>query len=597
MKISIIAKKINWCVEELIKEAKKFQIEVEIVDVKNLDDIHQIKNLGDFIIWRNSSLNRETERTVLMKICENKHLINLGHLTQPMLINKMYQQKIIENHSLNKTSDVKLKGIKTWSCKNEEQLKKMVDKGELKFPFIKKEVFGSRGNGVELIKKYDDIKNINFGNSCVYQNFIKNNGDFRVLVLGGKVLGAIKRISQKGDFRNNISLGAKAEKVKEEEILQELTKISLKVATIFELSFCGIDLIYDENEKNYKILEINSVPWWKGFQETTNVNVAKEVIKFCKSIYNRNKGNPFELIDCYYNDNYKYLCEKKFHFSSRLFMWKKDEVNKQRLLKLKREYIGENRKETEFLIKKLLKLRDIKTASINEKDARMPYFKKYPLLDSYNRILFKVLFSDFLYDYDIKPLVAKIVKKSDMIKLREALEKDKKGLAILSTYAINYIYNLEYYLGEGISQEINPNLFLDIALNDCNLRGTDLKNLKIYLLTHCIINESRFYNRKINRNNLIYEKMLKVLEDIIYKNYFEISLDNKLEFLVCSKILNKKTFLEDIIINEANNSLSSLGNFVIDKHNSQSRFSRKDDFVSGEHRNVLYLMANQNYKK
>ena len=79
------------------------------------------------------------------------------------------------------------------------------------------------------------------------------------------------------------------------------------------------------------------------------------------------------------------------------------------------------------------------------------------------------------------------------------------------------------------------------------------------------------------------------MEQIIKDSYFRISLDMKFEFIVCCQILDYKSELEGIIEGEAERSLSSSGNFLVDTHNAWIHgFGHK--FARSEHRNVLYLM-------
>lgn len=89
--------------------------------------------------------------------------------------------------------------------------------------------------------------------------------------------------------------------------------------------------------------------------------------------------------------------------------------------------------------------------------------------------------------------------------------------------------------------------------------------------------------------------MLKISEEIIKKRYFEINIDNKVEFLVCARILDYKTDLSEIIYSECVNSLSDLGNYLIDRHNTYKDVKSKNSFIQSEHRNVLFLMVFKNY--
>lgn len=90
--------------------------------------------------------------------------------------------------------------------------------------------------------------------------------------------------------------------------------------------------------------------------------------------------------------------------------------------------------------------------------------------------------------------------------------------------------------------------------------------------------------------------MIKLCEDIILKNYFSISLDNKFEFLVCAKMLNYKSVVEKTILGEADRSLSLVGNFLVSKLND-SRGILGQNLLDAEHRNALYIMANTKPKK
>ena len=88
--------------------------------------------------------------------------------------------------------------------------------------------------------------------------------------------------------------------------------------------------------------------------------------------------------------------------------------------------------------------------------------------------------------------------------------------------------------------------------------------------------------------------MCESLEEIIRKNYFSISLDNKVEFLVCCKLCGFQTMLEEIIQDEASKSLAEVGNFIVDKMNVKKKLAN-NQFLISEHRNVLYIMSNLNH--
>lgn len=582
----------NWCVKQLIKSAKKNNIDINIIDFKSMSDIEYFSNWGDVVILRNTKLKKLLERPFIFNSIKrkNSYILNRVLLEEPTIILKSFQQEKIKVHS-SLIDDLDLISISTYKPNSKKNLLDIVKKGRLKFPFVEKPDLGAKGNGVRKIKKISDIKSIK---DNIYQNLIENNGDYRILCLGGKVLGVIKRTSKGGGFKNNVSQGGVVENIKDEVIYNKLSKIALKVASIFSLDFCGVDIIYDTVNNKYLFLEVNNYPWWEGFQNKTGIEVSEKIIEHCEVIYKRNKkSNNYNLIKTFYWENFDYLKESQFHFASRMYIWSGDKRSKRELKKLENKYIGINKNDIEKSIKKLLISKDLKDLELNEIGLRLPYLKKYKMLYSYNLVLFRVLFCDRIYNKDIRPIVKKFIDDKDLIKMKEDIEKNKKAFAILSTYAVNFIYNLENYLKieKTNTSFINPENYYKIVKNDYKGNLNKKYNLKIYFLTHCILGESRFYNREIKRFCSTYIKMVKQVEKIISENYFDINLDLKLEFLVCAKMLNYKTKLEEVIYSETQKSLSSSGNYLIDIYNSMAFMKNKNDFKSSEHRNILYIMA------
>jgi len=86
-----------------------------------------------------------------------------------------------------------------------------------------------------------------------YLNGVKREGDIRILMLNGRILGAMRRKPLKGDFRTNIHAGAKAYKHKVTPKEKEICA-AIKGRLVEDgLFFVGIDIIGD------KLVEINCV--------------------------------------------------------------------------------------------------------------------------------------------------------------------------------------------------------------------------------------------------------------------------------------------------------------------------------------------------
>ena len=77
------------------------------------------------------------------------------------------------------------------------------------------------------------------------------------------------------EFRSNYSLGGKAEKWELDDNDRVLAE---KVAKVCELDYCGVDIMKDKAGRSY-VLEVNRQCQFKGFEESTGVNVAQKVVE------------------------------------------------------------------------------------------------------------------------------------------------------------------------------------------------------------------------------------------------------------------------------------------------------------------------------
>ncbi|MHA1889089.1 MAG: ATP-grasp domain-containing protein [Promethearchaeota archaeon] len=169
------------------------------------------------------------------------------------------------------------------TLKNKELLRATVEEVG-GFPCVIKKVTGSEGYYVGVVNLLEDIEKfvsgkgfsgINGKKNVLLQEFISESAgeDFRVYCVGNEILGGIRRIAQNEDFRANISLGGKAEKV---ELGNELKTISKKIMREGKFIFAGIDFI--KSKHGYKVIEINTSADFQGFEKATGINVAGKII-------------------------------------------------------------------------------------------------------------------------------------------------------------------------------------------------------------------------------------------------------------------------------------------------------------------------------
>lgn len=164
------------------------------------------------------------------------------------------------------------------NSRNIEDLIKMVGGT----PLVVKLLEGTQGIGVVLAETDPGAKSIieAFLGQDIYilvQEFIKeaNGVDIRAFVIDGKVVGAMKRQGQKGEFRSNLHRGGAGTVVKL-SIEEELSAI--RAADVLGLKIAGVDLI--RSSRGPMILEVNSSPGLKGIEQATGIDIARAIIEF-----------------------------------------------------------------------------------------------------------------------------------------------------------------------------------------------------------------------------------------------------------------------------------------------------------------------------
>jgi RimK family alpha-L-glutamate ligase len=154
------------------------------------------------------------------------------------------------------------------------------------WPCVVKVISGSYGEGIYLCedktsfkKMMEFVGNLDTPKILLVQEYVdtKPGEDLRVFVVGGKVIGAMKRHAPDGDFRANISAGGYGEPF---EVSSEIDYLAREAARICGLQIAGIDLLFDKD--GYKICEANSAPGFEGFEKYCSVDVAGQIAQYIK---------------------------------------------------------------------------------------------------------------------------------------------------------------------------------------------------------------------------------------------------------------------------------------------------------------------------
>ena len=161
---------------------------------------------------------------------------------------------------------------------------------QFSFPMILKKSSGSQGKGVMLINDKTQLSDlsdmISPDKPMIFQEFITESTgtDIRVIVIGGKAVGAMMRKAKEG-FKANFHQGGNVEKI---VLTQQLEWLAVETAKLCGLDIAGVDILIAKD--SYKICEINSSPGFQGFEQATGINVARAILSFCES---QSMGKPY----------------------------------------------------------------------------------------------------------------------------------------------------------------------------------------------------------------------------------------------------------------------------------------------------------------
>ncbi len=148
-------------------------------------------------------------------------------------------------------------------------------------PVVVKLLEGTQGIGVVLADTDRSAKSVveafrGAGINILVQEFIKEAGgsDIRALVVGDKVVAAMKRQGAEGEFRSNLHRGGTASTVK---ISPEERSVAVRAAKKMGLSVCGVDML--RSNHGPVVMEVNSSPGLEGVENATGIDVAGKIIQ------------------------------------------------------------------------------------------------------------------------------------------------------------------------------------------------------------------------------------------------------------------------------------------------------------------------------
>ncbi|MCP3941956.1 MAG: RimK family alpha-L-glutamate ligase [Desulfobacteraceae bacterium] len=155
------------------------------------------------------------------------------------------------------------------------------------FPVIAKQVDGMGGDGVEKIENESQANiyldtHLNPLKGMLVQQFIKPEGrqDLRMLVIGGRLAGAMALEPSPGDFRANIHQNGQAIAI---DPPREWETLALDAARVSCLEIAGVDMMVEKTGPPL-VVEVNYSPGFKGLEAATGKDIAWQIIDYLSSI-------------------------------------------------------------------------------------------------------------------------------------------------------------------------------------------------------------------------------------------------------------------------------------------------------------------------
>jgi ribosomal protein S6--L-glutamate ligase len=143
-------------------------------------------------------------------------------------------------------------------------------------PCIIKLIQGTQGVGVMIANSQAEVEGMldtlwTLGQEILLQELVEESRgkDVRALVVGDRVVAAMRRTARAGDFRSNIHRGGVAEAI---ALDREYSEAAVKAARVMGLEVAGVDML--EARTGPKIMEVNSSPGFEGLEAATGVDIA-----------------------------------------------------------------------------------------------------------------------------------------------------------------------------------------------------------------------------------------------------------------------------------------------------------------------------------
>ncbi|WP_193598983.1 RimK family alpha-L-glutamate ligase [Microbacterium sp. YJN-G] len=149
-------------------------------------------------------------------------------------------------------------------------------------PVVIKLLEGTQGIGVILAPQVKVAEAIietlhSTKQNVLIQKFIAESRgrDIRALVVGDRVVAAMRRVADGDEFRSNVHRGGRVEPVTLDPVYEQT---AVRSAQIMGLRVAGVDML--ESDGGPLVMEVNSSPGLQGIEAATKLDVAGAIIDY-----------------------------------------------------------------------------------------------------------------------------------------------------------------------------------------------------------------------------------------------------------------------------------------------------------------------------
>jgi ribosomal protein S6--L-glutamate ligase len=275
--ISMGSKSSLW----LAKAMKNYFDKVENLDIRNIelnlsskeyDVLHKGKKIEDYdcVYAKGSYKYADLLRALTTALCKKAYMpikasaFNTGH-------DKLLTQLKLQQHKIPMPT--------TYLASTPTAAKKILEK--INYPIIMKFPHGTQGKGVMFADSFASASSMldaltTLKQPFIIQEYIETGGvDTRAIVVGEKVVAAMKRKAVEGEERANIHAGGKGEPC---ELDAYTKKIAVESAKAIKAEICAVDML--EGAKGPVVIEVNLSPGLQGITEVTKIDITDKIAKY-----------------------------------------------------------------------------------------------------------------------------------------------------------------------------------------------------------------------------------------------------------------------------------------------------------------------------